>query len=244
LSARLEANVKNAELLGLEAVKIFEIGKVFGKVSSKDSTAVGSAPYKETLTLALAAAQVKKVKGRDGKLIISETLKEISEAIGFELPVKSLLSSGSNAVAEIELDQQAEKADEITASPALFASSAVKVSYKPFSLYPFIVRDIAVFVPEVSVGTAAPSTPIAAPDVWAEIAAAVESARVGAGAVPGGETILVRHSLFDTFKKDGKVSYAFRLVFQSMSRTLTDVEAKAVMDKVYARMVERGWQVR
>jgi phenylalanyl-tRNA synthetase beta chain len=241
LSASLEANVKNAELLGLEEVKIFEIGKVFSKVSSKDSTDAGLTAYKETLVLALAAAQVKKVKGRDGKLIISETLKDIGEALGFELPVKSLLSSGSNAVAEIELDQKAQKANDVhslVVPPALFASSAGKVSYKPFSLYPFIVRDIAVFVQE--------NPPVAAPDVWAEIAAGVESARVGAVAQggTGGEAILVRHSLFDTFKKEGKISYAFRLIFQSMSRTLTDAEANAVMEKIYARMAERDWKVR
>ena len=237
LSVSLEANVKNAELLGLEAVKIFEIGKVFSRVSGKDSANAGLTAYKETLVLALAAAQVKKVKGRDGKLIISETLKDIGEALGFELPVKSLLSSGSNAVAEIELDQKAQKANDVhslVVSPALFASSAGKVSYKPFSLYPFIVRDIAVFVQE--------NPPVAAPDVWAEIAAGVESARVGV--VANGEAVLVRHSLFDTFKKEGKISYAFRLIFQSMSRTLTDAEANAVMEKIYARMAERDWKVR
>jgi len=243
LSASLEVNVKNAELLGLESVKIFEIGKVFSKVSGKDSVIAGSS-YKETLTLALAAAQVKKIKGRDGKLIISEILKSISEAFGFELPVKSFLSSGLNAVAEIELDQKVQKTNDayslpvLPASPVLFTPPAVKISYKPFSLYPFIVRDIAVFVQE------APT--IAAADVWAEIAASIAAAQVSVAdqASAQGENILVRHSLFDTFKKDGKVSYAFRLIFQSMSRTLTDAEANAVMEKIYARMVERGWQVR
>jgi len=171
-------------------------------------------------------------------------LKSISEAFGFELPVKSFLSSGLNAVAEIELDQKVQKTNDayslpvLPASPVLFTPPAVKISYKPFSLYPFIVRDIAVFVQE------APT--IAAADVWAEIAASIAAAQVSVAdqASAQGENILVRHSLFDTFKKDGKVSYAFRLIFQSMSRTLTDAEANAVMEKIYARMVERGWQVR
>jgi phenylalanyl-tRNA synthetase beta subunit len=174
--------------------------------------------------------------------MMSETVKKISQALGRELPVKSLLSSGTSVVGEIELDQ---KADDICSFSYadLYSSSAPKISYKPFSPYPFIVRDIAVFVPE--------NPSVGADDVWTEIKKGVEDAQAAArdttetdAQATGGEAILVRHSLFDTFKKDGKISYAFRLIFQSMNRTLTDLEANAVMDKIYAKMTERGWQVR
>ena len=51
-------------------------------------------------------------------------------------------------------------------------------------------------------------------------------------------------SLFDTFTKDGKTSYAFRLVFLSFDRTLTDVEINTEMEKINSAAQEKGWEVR
>jgi phenylalanyl-tRNA synthetase beta chain len=56
--------------------------------------------------------------------------------------------------------------------------------------------------------------------------------------------LLVRHALFDTFIKDGRTSYAFRLVFQATDRTLTDEEVNRVMDELYAVAKNNGWEVR
>jgi len=51
--------------------------------------------------------------------------------------------------------------------------------------------------------------------------------------------------LIDSFQKDGKVSYAFRIVFQSYERTLTDEEINAIMNRVTeALKKEPTWQVR
>ncbi|MDO8575938.1 MAG: phenylalanine--tRNA ligase subunit beta [bacterium] len=93
--------------------------------------------------------------------------------------------------------------------------------YQPFSRYPFIVRDIALWTPA---GT--------------EPEAVLAVIRAQAG------ELLVRSELFDRFEKSGKTSLAFRLVFQSFEKTLTDAEANAVMEKVYAAVKERGWEVR
>ena len=54
----------------------------------------------------------------------------------------------------------------------------------------------------------------------------------------------VRTTLFDEFSKDGRTSYAFRLVFQSNEKTLTDAEVNAVMDRIYSAVRERGWEAR
>ncbi|HUY62465.1 MAG TPA: phenylalanine--tRNA ligase subunit beta [Candidatus Paceibacterota bacterium] len=93
--------------------------------------------------------------------------------------------------------------------------------YKPFSQYPFIVRDVACWVPadtdEASVG---------------------ELIRKHAG------DLAVRLDRFDTFEKEGRTSYAFRLVFQSFERTLTDDEVNAIMEKVYAALKEKGYEIR
>ncbi len=100
------------------------------------------------------------------------------------------------------------------------------VVYKKFSVYPFIVRDIAVFTPE----------DVAAEEVWATVLAGIKESNA--------ENLLVRHALFDTFKKDGKVSYAFRMVFQSAEKTLTDEEINAVMEKIYTDIKAKNWEVR
>ncbi len=95
------------------------------------------------------------------------------------------------------------------------------IRYAPFSKYPFISRDIAFWTP---VGTAA------------EDALAVIREHAG--------ELLVQSYLFDTFEKEGRLSYAFRLVFQSMDRTLFDGDADSRMESIYAAMKEQGWEVR
>lgn len=101
-------------------------------------------------------------------------------------------------------------------------SYQLTTNFKMWSLYPFIARDIAVWVPE---------------NVSNEEVMKVIKDNAGDLVVRGPE-------LFDEFKKDGKVSYAFRTVFQSYDRTLTDAEVNDFMDKVKGEMEKRGWQVR
>jgi 2'-5' RNA ligase len=50
--------------------------------------------------------------------------------------------------------------------------------------------------------------------------------------------------LFDTFTKDGKTSYAFRMVFQSNTRTLVEQEITDIMNKITASLQNEGWEVR
>lgn len=94
-------------------------------------------------------------------------------------------------------------------------------AYKPFSSYPFIARDIALWVP---VGT--------------DVAVVETVIRRNAG------DLLVRFDQFDTFEKEGRVSYAFRLVFQSMERTLTDEEAHTIMTAIASALTQTGYEVR
>ncbi len=98
----------------------------------------------------------------------------------------------------------------------------MNTNFKMWSLFPFIARDMAVWVPE---------------NVSSEEVMKLIKENTGELVVRGPE-------LFDEFKKDGKVSYAFRTVFQSYDRTLTDTEINAVMDKVKAAVEGQGWQVR
>lgn len=93
--------------------------------------------------------------------------------------------------------------------------------YQSFSRYPSITRDVAMWVPA---GTDADT--------------ALSLIKQNAG------ELLVRTELFDRFEKGEKLSLAFRLVFQSFERTLTDEEANAAMEAVYAAVKKHGWEVR
>lgn len=94
--------------------------------------------------------------------------------------------------------------------------------YQPFSKYPFIVRDIAMWVPH---NTRSFSDVIA---VFGEYSQG-----------------LLRHvDLFDQFQKGERISYAFHLVFQSFERTLTDAEVNTIMDAITKAVTAKGFEVR
>ncbi len=93
--------------------------------------------------------------------------------------------------------------------------------YKPFSVYPFALRDIALWTPAGTEG------------------AVVEQViREQAG------ELLVRLDQFDRFEKEGRISYGFRLAFQSMDRTLTEEEISGTMDKVTTALTAKGYEPR
>lgn len=94
-------------------------------------------------------------------------------------------------------------------------------TYKPFSVYPFITRDIALWIPE--------ETEAREPE---------RIIRENAG------ELLVRLDQFDRFEKEGRVSLAFRLVFESMDRTLTDEEVNGVIERVSEALAKVGYEVR
>lgn len=93
--------------------------------------------------------------------------------------------------------------------------------YRSFSKYPYIVRDIAAWVP-------------------ADTSAAAVRENIKAEA--GG--LLQNIFLFDTFEKEGRISLAFRLIFQSFDRTLTEEEANNAMEKVSAKLKAQGFEIR
>lgn len=95
-------------------------------------------------------------------------------------------------------------------------------SYQPFSSYPFALRDVAVWTPE---------------STEEKIVRSVIEREAGA--------LLVRLDLFDRFLKDGRVSYAFRLVLEADDRTLTETELNDLMERVTRALNrEEGFAVR
>ena len=66
-----------------------------------------------------------------------------------------------------------------------------------------------------------------------------ESARASSG-----NLLIKGPDMFDKFSKGEKVSFGFRMIFQSFERTLSDDEANAIMEKVYDAVKKNGWEVR
>ena len=89
------------------------------------------------------------------------------------------------------------------------SSNSVQV-FKNWSLFPFITRDISVWVPE---GT----------DV--KILENIYQKN-------GGDLLINAPRLVDKFTKESRTSYAYRLVFQATDRTLTDTEVSQIMDSI------------
>lgn len=94
--------------------------------------------------------------------------------------------------------------------------------FQMWSEFPFIVRDVALWILETD-------SPNRVFSVLRENA---------------GELLVQEPRLFDTFTKNGKTSVAFRLVFQSFERTLTNEEVDKVMDHIYYKVKANGWDVR
>ncbi len=127
------------------------------------------------------------------------------------------------SVFEVDFDEIIKDLPEPTIYEPLIREEK-NIRYQTLSAYPFIVRDIAIFVPqEVS-------------EAYIETLLKKEA----------GE-LVVRFSQFDKFQKPGesRISYAYRMVFQSFERTLTDDEVGSIMERVtLACNKENDWQVR
>ena len=215
LVVALARNVSNADLLGLSTIRLFEIGHVF--------SAAG-----ESAHLAMGIAQAKKVKGLTAADMLKQDLASLGQALGVTLPEPTLVTNGLSTVAEISLDEVLKnyKLPQSASYLDLHFGPATTARYKRYSAFPFIVRDIAVFVP----------SNLASDAVWRVIAGGVDEAEA--------TTLLAKHYQFDEFKKGDKTSLAFRLVFQAADRTLTDIEVNEVMNKVYEVVRAQGWEVR
>ncbi len=199
-AAALHANSLNAPLFGTADVRIFEIGKTFSKEGEKASLAIGyTGPKKKVATELTNIVQV------------------LSEKLGVEI-----IGETKDGVFECQLEPVLTKLSEPKNWDISIPPTGQDQKFQPFSLYPFIVRDIALFV---------------SPDTPAESVDKVIRENAGELVVRGPE-------LFDEFSKDGKKSLAFRIVFQSMERTLSDEEVNKVMEKVYSVLKNKGWEVR
>jgi len=168
-------------------------------------------------------------------------LDGLSDALKKNIPNKALLGlseiklfeigtvwKGGEEVLMVGTVTEKEKATEGPLAVSVAGSNAYEnlpvsttTRYRSFSKYPFMVRDVAVWVPAT----------VDANEV-------LDMIRTAAG------ELLVRISPFDRFQKNDRVSLAYRLVFQSFDRTLEDKDANDAMTQVYAALIAKGFEIR
>ena len=205
ISEVLDKNANLVDLLGAKDTRVFEIGTVFTKADGV---------IKEHVSLCLGVRT--KVRGYVANDDVELTKVITSLETSLKIPMKFELEGGiaecnfTNAFSSLPVPAEYKKVE-----------VAEEIVYKPFSVYPAMSRDIALWVGE---GTEA------------------DTVQETINASGGG--LRVHTTLVDVFSKEGKTSYAFRLVFQSYEKTLTDEEVNVVMDTVYKAVAEKGWEAR
>ena len=223
IEEKLSFNLHSADLLNTNEIRIFEIGTVFKKDTESKSLAIGVA-YKKAKGKARPNDEIKILRD---ELFASlnlnlNTVCTIDDTGGLIMAGNKQVGTINNkdGIFEIDLDFVTGLIKE---NEDTFVETDSKLEkYQPFSVYPFIVRDIAVFVPGET--------------KQKEILKIIQT--------QAGE-LLLKINLFDVFSKDGKTSYAFRLIFQSFSRTLVEKELEEIMFRVTnALNAKEGWKVR
>jgi len=200
----LDKNEKQMPVLGLyDAIKVFEIGNIFLPGGEETHVAIG-----------VRVAGNKKKEGRY-QILLADIKKSLEEELNVTLP------EISGETLEFNLDSLIVDLPELASYPET-KTVAKGVSYVASSSYPFVLRDIAAWVPK---GTNA-----------GDIQEIV---------VKHAGDLLKRSDIFDEFEKDGRISYAFHLVFQSNEKTLTDDEIGVIMVAIEAEIdAKESWQVR
>lgn len=225
MAKALDMNARNADFLFLDSVKMFEIGKVFTKKGG------------EHVSLCAGIRRIKKVKGQSANEDIRQLREHLLSSIGANIQTVCTIDdtgglmmlkgkqvgtiNAADGILEINLDMLIKELEAPAYDMLGFGEDVKKIAYTPFSIYPFMVRDIAVFVLDT-----------------------VKPEDIEEVLLTYGTELLLKHRLFDTFQKDGKISYAFRLVFQSFERTLTDNEGNEIMAKISSELAKKGFEVR
>lgn len=195
MNVALEKNSHVTDLLGLPDVRLFEIGVVFDKNGERTMLAIGSKGNKKT------------PKPQD-------VLTELLQALGGSAKAEQK----DNAV-QVDFGALVAKLPEPSAYEDFSVSTLQR--YQPYSKYPYIMRDIAMWMP-------------AGRDLG-EVLEAFSFHNKG----------LLRNAiLFDQYQKDGRTSYAFHLAFQSFEKTLQDEEVNAIMENIYADLRGKGYEIR
>jgi phenylalanyl-tRNA synthetase beta subunit len=223
LKENLKQATYNAPLLGLEDIRIFEIGKIFEK------SGPGPGPGRrsgERWELGLAVKNIFGKSKDKSATILAEAMQSIGEELDLDLKpfikVPGLKGAKDEEMALIEFERLVAELPEPKGYDGLNLEKSEPVKYKKISAFPFVLRDVAVWVPD-----------------------GVESEEVSKIIIANaGELLALDPKLFDQFNKNSRTSYAFHLVFQSYEKTLSDEEVGGPMKKIAKTFIDRGWEMR
>jgi phenylalanyl-tRNA synthetase beta chain len=203
-----QMNMLNAPLMKLETVKMYEFGNVFTKDSERRHFA-----------LCIDDGKKKTSFTEEVEMLLGEMKRTLNLGT-----VEYDTISVKPYVIEIDFDTLIALLPEPSSYEPL-TQNPLSSTYQAISPYPFITRDIAMWVSDTT--------------TWEDIRALSNQV---------GNALVVRIDLFDTFSKeiDGikKTSFAFRLVFQSFEKTLTDEEVNSMMEPYYKVFKEKGYEIR
>jgi len=219
ITEAFKKNLSQMDFLGLQEIKMFEIGYVWTQNKSE--------------RLAFIC-----IRGGNGKVGDYESLRDrikdqittllaTATAKGITIETTTLQGTHKFAIAYGLLPENEDDYTQLSTSyyDDLPTSSATR--YAPFSRYPYIVRDIAFW-----------TTLDHIQKIQSDALYFSEIFKNEAG------ELLLKSTLFDKFEKGEKTSLAFRLIFQSFERTLTDEEINPLMQKVSTALTEKGFEIR
>lgn len=211
-----------------DEVKIFEIGKVFGKSGER---------LDEKNILAGIVARKNPSPDAEEFYEIKGALDSVFSALGIvdfwfdDTPRTAEVKSGQMAgLAEIRIGGKGigfidENSFELDLGQ-LVKFATEEIEYRPVSKYPAVTRDVAVLVPLETKMTS--------------VTDVIENT--------AGE-LLIDSDLFDLYESEelgkSKKSLAFHLIFQSRDRTLSDKEVNVLMEKIIKALDSvEDWEVR
>lgn len=189
-----KATLLAPRVLGTKSqLALFEIGAVFNKDRESRALALGYTPLSGKKT---------------GKV-----LEDVQHALFIAFENIGIVSASTDEILEITFSEEWLAHLSHEAPP-----KKVRLGmYRPFSVYPFALRDIAVWTPGGS-----------------DVSEVTHIIQKEAG------DLFARVDLFDTFEKDGRISLAFRLVLESFERTLTEADIDGVMQKITQKLAATG----
>jgi phenylalanyl-tRNA synthetase beta chain len=215
LTDGLKENIEK-NLKYFDSVKLFEIGKVFYKGSGGEKVKIAAAiDYKK--------GQKKDEIFFESKGIVETLLNKLGIAGVWFTPVKKEGNIANVMVGQDDigfLDQNVFELD----LACVIELATEDIAYKPISKFPAVIRDISLFVP-------ANTRVIEVMDIIENTAG----------------QLLIDTDLFDMYipPEQDRKSLAFRLIFQSHEKTLTDKEVNKLLSNSISALEENiEWQVR
>jgi phenylalanyl-tRNA synthetase beta subunit len=156
----------------------------------------------------------------------SESVDMLLSEIKRKLNVTKLemkMTSVKPYIVEIDLDEFNKERGEV--GEDLYLSEKYihdDIKYKTYSLMPYIVRDVGFWINNENVNQE-------------EL---VRLIKENAG------SLCIKIVKFDEFKKEGRISLGYRLIYQSEERTLTDEEVNKESENVYKALKDKGYEIR